>query len=466
MSRIAVIRTVVLAAIALAALGALAARSPSAAAGRSQLVPGKGAWIAGHTDFVGYYRALVDGRWTIVYCVSPDRAAPAAISLRTVSRLPDTSRDVTRQLAQTLAAHGDAQTATHAEAVSQALNEELGNHRAAQRRAPFLAARVQRLATRYVREALARHGPYRLGLHLPGSPLPGQQASGSVTLRAAAGPAPGTVLLRHTGNVRTPRVLHVGRSGQAPFTYRTIAGGPVHLAASARVAPPTLRASRPASGTQLMLTWSAPATVHATATYQPTGPGITHRYACSSQCDGHPLVTISTCAPANRYRSRVTLWFAGQTHRISFSAADTRTCRSWSVVLADGVTVSATWQYRTPGGWTGRLPASGWFTVDCPAPPPVAVLVSYDCNTATVSAALGRQHDASLAALDNRTSHRMMLLITGAVSGAYPVAPGATATVRTFPVDCGSAARLSIRSAIQRAGGGYNYGQPVELTMP
>ncbi len=109
--------------------------SPRRCGRRSQLRParsgeGRARHVGpGHTTFVGYYRALVGGRWVKVYCVSPDKRTPSRIGLSTVSRLPS-GTTVTRELAETLFAHGNASTAVQAAAVSQALNYEIGNRAA------------------------------------------------------------------------------------------------------------------------------------------------------------------------------------------------------------------------------------------------------------------------------------------------------------------------------------------------
>lgn len=431
------------------------------------VVPGRGTWIAGHTDFVGFYRAYTGGRWVKVYCVDPQKRAPTTIGLHTVGRVAGTTRAVTRRLAETLAAHGNAQTVTQAEAVSQALNAEVGNHAAVLRRARYLPHRVGTLAARYVAEASALHGPYRLGIRLPRSPLPGQQATGTVTLRSAAGqPVVHPIALRHTRNVKAPATIHTDRSGRARFRYATISGGAVHLAASARLLPTTVRASRPGSTTQLVLTWSPRTQTRATASYQGTGPGISHRYGCTSDCDGRPEVTLTACAPADRYRSRITFWLGERTHRLWFAAARRRVCQSWQTALADGISVSATWQYRTPSGWTRPLPAQGWFTVDCPAAPPIATLLSFDCTRATLSVALGTEQAGALQPLRNTTRHRMLLLVGGALSARYPLAPGGIARVHTLAMQCGVHQTVTVRSAVQRGSGGYNYGQAVTVRGP
>lgn len=457
-------------AVAGAALAVVAAflMPLSAATARTepQLIAGLGVWSGDRTDFVGFYKALVDGTWTKVYCIRPASAEPAAVSLRTINRLPQTSRAVTSELAETLAAHGDARTLVQAAAVSQALNEEVGNHRAVVRRAQWLPDRVQALADRYVTEAREQRGPIRLAIELPRSPLPGRSASGTVAISSATGPVRGTVALTHTANVTTPDELTVGRSGRARFRYDTVGGGAVHIAATARVAPTTLRASDPAAGEQLMVGWSAPVTVRASATYEATGPGISYRYACSSECAGRPVVTLRACAPPNHYRSRITFWLGDTVRRMVFDAASTRTCRSLRLRLADGTSVSASWRYLTPRGWSRALPASGAFVVDCPAPPPVAVAVSLACTRAWVSATLGTERAGTLRRLVNRTSHRMVLIVSGAASGRYVVLPGTQATVHTFRVLCGTGASVTLRSGVQRSDGSYNYSDPVQVALP
>jgi hypothetical protein len=430
------------------------------------VVTGRGVWIANHTDFVGYYRANVDGHWLKVYCVSPDRLVPVHITLHTVSSLPAASAATTRLLAETLSAHGDAQTASEAEAVSQALNEEVGNHDAVARRARYVSQRVRDLAARYVAEAHALLGPYRLRLRLPTSPLPGRSGTGSVTLHSAARGVAGTVTLRHTGNVTTPQIVRTDDNGRAVFRYRTTAGGAVHVRATAHVAPTSVQASLADRSTQVMLTWTPRKLVRATATYQAHGPAFTHHYSCTNECDGQPRITLTACAPANPYPSRIIYWYAGRSHRIDFASADERTCATWRVPIADGVAVSATWRYRKPTGWTAPLPAAGAFTVDCPAAPRVAVLLSYDCHNARFAAVLGTQANGGLQPLRNSSRHRMVLVIDGAVSGRYVVAQGSTASVHAFPITCGTHATVTVRGGVERTSGGYNYGQPATVTLP
>jgi hypothetical protein len=456
--------------VLLAVLSALAAGGTVAATARTsgepQLTTGPGTWLAGHTDFVGAYRAHVGARWVTVYCIDPDRPAPRRIALHTRARLPALGRAATRLLAETLAAHGSAATATQAEAVSQALNEEAGNGVAVARRARYLPPRVLALAARYVAEARRLHGPYVLHMRLPTSPLPGQAAVGTVTLHAGAHGAAGTVALRHSPNVATPRLVRTDASGRGTFSYRTTGSGPVQLSALARVTPTTVRASVADGSTQMMVSWSPRRKVEARAGYEGRGPRFRHRYACTDVCDGQPLVTLTACAPAGHYAARITYYYATQTHQVDFAAAEHRVCASWRTAIADGSSVRAAWQFRTPAGWTPPIAAAGAFTVDCPAAPPVAVWLDYDCADARFTAALGHWHDGALVPWQNTTRHRTLLVLGGAVSGRYELAPGASATPHSFGLTCGAHATVTVTGGVQRADGSVNYGHTATVVTP
>jgi hypothetical protein len=125
------------------------------------------------------------------------------------------------------------------------------------------------------------------------------------------------------------------------------------------------------------------------------------------------------------------------------------------------------WQYRTPSGrWTRKYPAGGSFVVDCPAPPPVVAALTHDCTHARLATTLGTFRHGSLRPLYNGTAHRMVLVLNGAVSGRYVVAPKTAATIHMFRVACGTRAVIAIRSGVQRTSGEYNYGDPVTITVP
>jgi hypothetical protein len=436
-------------------------------AGSARVKAGLGAWLSGHTTFVGYYLARVGGKWVKVYCVSPTKRTPSHIGLTSVARLSGTSSAVTAELAETLSAHGNAATAHQAEAVSQALNYEIGNRAAVAARARSLSRTVQSLAMRYVAEARRYRGGYQLGLHLSGAPLPGQSGRATVTLRGPGGGRAAKITLSSSRNASLPASVRTDAAGRAAFTYRTTNTGDVHIGATASALPPgTLRASAPSRTAQRMLSWSPAVSVRASARYRAQVAGLTERYECSSTCDGNPAATLTACAPGSAYPSTITYHYGGQTHEVDFAAAVSRSCQDWQTRLHDRDTVTASWRFETPSGWTAPVPAGGSFRVDCPPVPPVAVAVSYDCSSAGFTVLLGRQSGGQLVPLRNETGHEMVLVLGGARSARYSVAPEATAAPQSFPIDCGGAATIEVRSGIQRGNGTYNYGPPTRVVLP
>jgi hypothetical protein len=96
----------------------------------------------------------------------------------------------------------------------------------------------------------------------------------------------------------------------------------------------------------------------------------------------------------------------------------------------------------------------------------VAVALSYDCRSATLTVLLGRQKDGKVIPMHNASRHSMVLEVKGARAGRFTVVPGATDTPHSFAIDCGAAAAVAVRSGVQRDGGDYNYGQTTQVTLP
>jgi hypothetical protein len=370
-------------------------------------------------------------------------------------------------MAQVLTAHGQTSKASQAEATSQALNYLAGNRKDVTRRARYIAKSTQKLAMSYVAEARRLRGGHVVKLHLSTASLPGQSGKGTVTVTAAGGPAATTVTLTHGTNVSTPRTVRTNSRGAASFAYKTTGAGQVRVAATATgLAPTTVRVSNPAAGFQRMVSASVAVNGHASAAYQGRVSGFSNSYQCSSECMGHPEVTLRACAPASSYASRLVYSWTGGSKVASFAASKKTACTSAAVRMTDGLRVTGTWQYRTSKGWATGGAAAGTFVVDCPAAPPVAAALSYDCNAASFSAALGKQGNGSIAVQRNTTKHQMVLTVSGAMTGRFTLAPGATATTHTWPLTCGRHAQITIQSGVQRSNGGWNYGQPATITAP
>ena len=460
----------VLAAV-VAALGGAAllgvGRPPAArAASGASVLPGAGRWIAGHTDFVGAYRAWIAGRWVTVYCISPQLRTPSRITLAPSGRLGGAGLTATRQVAQTLSAHGATTSAVQAEAVSQAVNYELGHRVAVARRARYLGPTVALLARRYVLEARRELGPYVLTLRLDSAPLPGQSGRAALTLRGPGGGRAATVRLTTGAAVTAPATVRLDAAGRASFGYRTVGAGVARIDAAVGGLPPvTVSASRAAAGWQQMITWSTPVTAHAGARYQGR-LNFAARYECSSTCNGHPRVSLTACAPGGAYASRITFAYGRRRHSVDFAAAADRRCATWATRMPDGTRVSAGWAFHTPSGWTAPLPVGGSFVVDCPPVPPVAVSLGLDCRTAALTVVLGRRDGGgALVPLHNASRHPMVLDVGGAAAGHFGLAPGATATPHSFALGCSSTAEITVRAGIERADGSYNYGHLLRVVL-
>ena len=457
--------------VATATLVAAATVTTSAAASASATAPavsrGAGASIAHNTDYVGAYHAKIHGKWVDFYCINPTKREPGQVSLSATTRVSGLSTTVSRELAEVVTAHGQTSSKNQAEAVSQALNYLAGNKKDVARRAHYIAKSVQKQAMTYVAEAQHLRGGYSVRVHLGSAPLPGQTGTGTLTLAAAGGAKATTVALSGSSNVSVPRAVRTNARGVATFRYTTTGSGEVHIGATANgLAPSTVLVSHPAAGYQQMVSGQSAVSAHASASYQGRVVGFSNSYACSTQCNGHPVVTLTVCAPASKDASRFQFLTGRTTTTVNFAAKSTRQCQSVHLTLSDGERVTGSWQYHTAKGWTAHLAAPGSFTVDCPAAPPIAVAMSYDCTSASVTVELGRQVNGVLTPQRNTTKHAMVLQVSGAAHGSYTLAAGATATAHTWPLTCGQHAQITVRSGIQRANHAWNYGQPAEITTP
>jgi hypothetical protein len=92
--------------------------------------------------------------------------------------------------------------------------------------------------------------------------------------------------------------------------------------------------------------------------------------------------------------------------------------------------------------------------------------MNYDCNSTTVTATLGRFVNGSLLPFHNDTRHRMVLVVVGASTERFTLAPGAAATPQTYSVTCGEHRTISVTPGVQRANGKYNYGHRSYVITP
>lgn len=454
--------------VAVALLGVTTAAvlpEAGARAATNTLRAGLGYRVAGG-DFVGYY--LVGKNK--VYCLNPAKSVPRTVSLSSVSRYPGASTARSQQLAYALAQWGDARSRAAAAVQSQVLNTLAGNTKDVTRRSHGLPSSLSRTVAAHVAAAQRLHGPYTVRVSTPRALLPGQPAAiGSIQVSSAGGHGVPDVLVRltHTTNSITPTVARTNSAGSARFAYSVTDIGQVRITATAGgLASTGLRVSHPHSFEQRMVGAQPAVAAHGSAAFRAAVSGFGNNYACTTTCDGRPVTTLSACAPASRYASRLAYQLGVTTLSVDFPAAGTRACRTRSLRLADGTRVTAAWAYRTPHGWSRPVAAPGAFTVDCPAAPAVTVAMTYDCTRASVTVALGRSSAAGSApAAVNTSRHRLVLVIGGAASARIYAEPGGRA-LYSASVACGSRAAYTVQAGVQRASGAYNYGPVASVITP
>jgi hypothetical protein len=424
---------------------------------------GDGYAVAGG-DFVGFYATSTGAK---VYCLSPRKALPSSITLRTAARYRSVTKTASQQLAYALTRWGNAQSAHAAAAESQLVNTIAGNRSDVARRARQLPKSVASVVRRHLELTRRFYGPYVTTVGTPKAVLPGQSGTGSVVITSAAGHrvTGTTVQLSGSANASVPRRITTGATGVGRFTYRATDVGEVHITATALDLPATtLRVNHPGAGQQHMVTWSPEVTSRGSASFQRTPSGFANTYACTSTCDGKPETTVTACAPASSYASRIGYHYAGQTAYVRFPAGTRRACKHLSLSTKDGDHVWARWQYKTRHGWSKVQPAQGSFTVDCPAVPAVGVTMSYDCTKASVTVGLAKSGaGGTWSPLVNSSRHRMVLIINGQ-QRIY--ADHGHSAVFTASAACGSKTTYTVQAGVQRAAGQYNYGLVASVTTP
>lgn len=461
----------VLSALTMIGLAVVVASASSASSGaliRASGVPreGKGFAVAGG-DFVGYY-VTAGGRK--LYCLSPKKALPAHISLHRTMHYPGLGKRRSAWLAYALGRWGNASSDNAAAAESQVLNTIVGNRSDVRRRAPQLPKQVAGTVRRHLRLVHRYHGPYRVVVQTPRAALPGQRATGTVTVSSAA-----TrhrlhhVDVRLTGspNVHVPARVTTNARGVAHFRYQVRDVGEVHVLATATGLPAmSIYRNHPGAGVQHMVSPVHHVKAHGSASFRAVPSGIAHRYACTTTCNGRPVSTVRACSPADSRASRLTLRFGRRTSELKFPARGSRHCAQIQIATRDGDRVTATWQYRTAHGWSAPIRARGSFRVDCPAVPPVGIMLSADCTHGTLRIGLARRGaDGAWSPLTNPSRHRMVLAIGGARTLVLAADPGHKAVFRA-PVSCSAPRTYTWQAGVQRANGDYNYGPRGSVTTP
>lgn len=405
---------------------------------------------------MGYYVAR-DG--TKVYCLSPRKATPSSLSLHTLGRMPGLHPADSAALAYALRTWGDARGRDQAAVESQVLNTLAGNRADVARRARHLPPALRRLTAQRVAAARAMRGPYRVRVVLPIAALPGVAATGSVAVTSAAGrPVPGVrIRLRASTNLRTPGSVVTGHRGTAALHYDVTDVGEAKVRAQASLPGTSVRVSTPKRGQQRLASWAPQVTAAGAAAFRAHAGGFSHGYACDTECEGRPLLTLSACAGPSRTVQRITYRIVegsrSRTVSRDFLPAPRRHCGAVVTRTTDGARISATWRYRTPRGWSAPLTSPGSFSVDCPAAPTLSVTMIADCTRSRVTWTAGASRRPTV------------LLIAGARRATVRAAAGVAARWSTT-APCGQRLAFTARSGVQRTSGSWNYGPIAAVTTP
>lgn len=428
---------------------------------------GKGFSIQGGSDFVGFYLSS-SGRK--LYCLSPSKALPTAVTLRRIGHYPGVSTKHSEQLAYALGRWGNAATARAAAAESQVLNLIVGNKADVARRAKLLPSKVATMVRAHIADVRRYYGEYVTTVRTPRALLPGQQSVGTVTITSVA---TGhrlpyiPVTLSGSPNVAVPGHIVTNSKGVGKFTYRVTDIGEVHIVASAKKLPSRrILANKETQSFQHMVSPLPYTHTRGSASFRRSPSGFAHKYACTTTCNGRPKTTVSACAPASGRVSRIVFHYGKKSAIIRFAPSNSKTCKSTEFITSDGQHVFARWQFKTKNGWSKPVVAHGSFVVDCPSVPPVGVTMTYNCTKASLTIGLAKLGaNGTWTPLVNASKHRMVLVIGGAKHERLIAATGKSA-VFTATASCSSPTTYTMQAGVQRANGKFNYGPKGSVTTP
>jgi hypothetical protein len=451
-------------------------RLAAATSSSQHVVPLVGFTIEGGRDFVGAYRTSGPGPRLVLFCPNPRAATPRYVTLRATHRVQiftttgaTETLDPRRQwrLAYLLDTYGHIGGTTtsdrvRAAAVSQAMNTLLGNLGDVRRRARSLPTSVARLSATMLADTARYAGPYRMVFGPHPALAVGQTGRSWVALVARSGKAlPGRRFTFTARGAAVSSAALADRMGHAPFTYRVTAPGVVRIDAHVAGTPANdVLAGSLTRGVQRLVAAGRIATAHSGFSFSKAIAGPAVRYSCTETCDGHPVVTVDNCIVPGTAPARFTVLDNGAPVAVSQATSSQRCVRA-TVRVADGRRLTETVQYLIGARWTPPVVAGRPVTIDCPAPPPVAVSQSCNCRQGQL-----------IATLTNTTNYTAAIVVNGAMTATQDgrqvstiVTPGTTLTLH-FPFGPGAPLDVSIAAAAhRRTAAQWNVGVAVQTTV-
>lgn len=414
------------------------------------------------------YGMKVNGHWFgsyindghMYYCVSPLLGLDRGQAASTVNIWSLVGTTKSYELEYVLSRWGNTTSKYGAAATYDALNRIVGtsmgtkawaSFRAWERNAP---PAVRKAAVARVDSAVLYHGPYRTTIKVTQQALVGQTGTAAITVVSATGHGfNATVALRAT-NATIAKSVRT-HAGKATVHFNVTGTGTVKLASQAASLPAvSMLLSHPGSGQQLLLSWGPRANSNrAVTSYHKVTSRPSASYACTTDCAGNPVNTITKCKEAGSTIAQMLVYVNGKLRTYAnYPASKSTVCKTISTRIADTSHVVVYFRYNVSHKWTA-MAALLSYTVDCPPLPGITVTISCNCPSASLVFTLPV----------NGTKHLEEIVVNG--KQVATAKPGTSATYRVT-VTRGHNSSFSYASGVQNANGSWHVGQPLTTIVP
>lgn len=414
------------------------------------------------------YGIKVDGHWfgsyinngRISYCVSPLKGLNRGQSASTISIWSLVGATRSYELEYVLAQWGSTTDPNSGAATYDALNRIVGTSMGATAWASFKVweahapAAIRTAAAARVNSAVLYHGPYRTTVKVTQQALVGQAGTAVVTVFSAAGHGITAKVALSASGATIAKAVTTNR-GTATVHFTVTTAGTVTLAAQATSLPPTsMLFSHPATDQQQLLSWSPKVNSNrATTSFHKATARPTASYACTTDCAGNPVNTITKCKEAGTTIAQMLAYVNGKLRIYAdFPASKSTVCKTLTTRIADTNKVVVYFRYYVNHKWTPSVALLS-YVVDCPPLPNVTATISCNCTNASLVFTLPV----------NGTKHLEEIVVNG--KQVATAKPGAAATY-SVAVTRGKNSSFSFTSGIQNSAGTWHVGTPLTITVP
>ena len=312
-----------------------------------------------------------------------------------------------------------------------------------------LPAGVVTLGNAMIASANSFAGPYNLRVTITKQVLIGQVGFASIKVIAASGKAlPAVSSSVSATNAKSAATTVKSNSlGMATVAFTRTGTGPVTIKATAKVASTNILFGVPPSAAFQRLTSWIPAIVSGSATYQKSPNQPTVSYACDTQCDGVPPVTLTTCN-ASGATTKFLLFDNGViTATLQLNPG---ICGSKTVKVADTHKVTSGFSSLVGTTWTPTVKFATTLVVDCPSLPQLTNHGVCNCVKGTLTLSIPA------------STHPQRIVLNGVVTEGAAGQPISVTTefTRNQPQT------FSMQTAVQRTSGVWNTSGSTVTTYP